>query len=177
MPGSQSEFSSQDLPVILLTKVFQVETSTHKKSAEFSLESSAQGIQYHRKGEVSVPGSRCMATEGDATPAWKLAIEQKRSYLDEILREWGISDSEQPSLKAQHQPNALETISRYLTAREIEITEKSACFILGKLKLGEWKAWEVMRAFCHRAALAHQLVNNLSFPPCDTLLDLDPKRC
>lgn len=42
------------------------------------------------------------------------------------------------------------------------ITESSAVAILANIHAAIWSAEEVTRAFCHRAALAHQLVNCLT---------------
>ena len=52
-------------------------------------------------------------------------------------------------------------IRQYLSEREIEITETDATGIVKHTTTGSWTAEEVTRAFCHRAALAHQLVNCL----------------
>ena len=53
-------------------------------------------------------------------------------------------------------------IQQFLTPREIEITETDAVGIVKNTTPGIWKAREVAEAFCHRAALAHQMVSPLS---------------
>ena len=50
-------------------------------------------------------------------------------------------------------------IEGYLTRKELEITELSATDLVKKLANGKLKAFDVTEAFCHRAAIAHQLVN------------------
>ncbi|KAK5798225.1 hypothetical protein VI817_004516 [Penicillium citrinum] len=52
-------------------------------------------------------------------------------------------------------------IQQFLNKREIEITESDAVDIVAKTTSGLWTAVEVTEAFCHRASLAHQLVNCL----------------
>ena len=49
-------------------------------------------------------------------------------------------------------------IQQSLSSREIEITETDAVAIVEQTSTGKWTAEEVIRAFAHRAALAHQLV-------------------
>ncbi|KAF2751605.1 amidase [Sporormia fimetaria CBS 119925] len=52
--------------------------------------------------------------------------------------------------------------SGWFTERELEITETTASAIVKKIASREWTAEEVTRAFCKRAAAAHQLTNCLS---------------
>jgi len=49
-------------------------------------------------------------------------------------------------------------LSGLFTEREIAITTSSATHIIDVVAKGEWKTEEVTRAFCKRAAVAHQLV-------------------
>ena len=48
--------------------------------------------------------------------------------------------------------------SGLLTDAELKITESFATDIVGAVAAGEWTAEEVTRAFCKRAAIAHQVV-------------------
>ena len=48
-------------------------------------------------------------------------------------------------------------VRRFLSDREVEITETDAPGILSHTMTGRWSARNVTAAFCHRAALAHQL--------------------
>ncbi|KAK0654584.1 putative amidase PB8B6.03 [Lasiodiplodia hormozganensis] len=90
---------------------------------------------------------------------WKTIAENKRnSIIDKIPEEWRI-----PSFPP---PEALPDVSgsyirQYLTSREVDITETDAVGIIHKTTTGEWTAKEVTLAFCHRAALAHQMVSCL----------------
>ena len=87
---------------------------------------------------------------------WEKIAEQKRQEVhDRIPKEWLIKDI--PSGEAQKDVTG-KYIHQFLTTREIEITETDAVNIAAKTTTGEWKAEEVAGAFCHRAALAHQLV-------------------
>lgn len=84
--------------------------------------------------------------------AWQEAAEAKRaSILAAIPKEWRI---DVPSI--EDQPDVTEYIKQFLTEDEIEITELAAEDLVGYAS--RWSAEEVARAFCHRAALAHQLV-------------------
>ena len=48
-------------------------------------------------------------------------------------------------------------VQKFLSEREIEITETDAVGIVQKTSTGTWTAEEIATAFCHRASLAHQL--------------------
>jgi len=50
-------------------------------------------------------------------------------------------------------------IREFLSEREVLITETDAVGIAEKTTKGDWTAVEVIKAFCHRASLAHQLVS------------------
>ena len=52
-------------------------------------------------------------------------------------------------------------IQQFLGKGEVEITETDSFGIAEKVAAGEWTAVAVAEAFCHRASLAHQLVNCL----------------
>lgn len=89
-------------------------------------------------------------------PQWQqIAAEKRASLAAAIPEKWRLSSI--PS--AQAQPDMTGAyIQQFLTPREIEITEKDAADILSKTTTGAWTAVEVTEAFCHRAALAQQLV-------------------
>lgn len=95
-----------------------------------------------------------MATE----LTWRAKGEAKRqSILDAIPEKWIIA-SQIPSA-AEQQDITGAYIQQFLNRREIEITESDAVDIVAQTTVGNWTALEVIEAFCHRAALAHQLVN------------------
>jgi amidase len=90
---------------------------------------------------------------------WQEKAKAKREeILAAIPKEWRI---EAPSI--EEKPDVTGSfIQQFLTEREIEITETTADDIVKHTVSGRWSAEEVTRAFCHRAALAHQLVNCLN---------------
>lgn len=90
---------------------------------------------------------------------WKAAGQAKaKSLLDLIPSEWRISSI--PSAEQQRDVTG-DYIQQYLSQSEIKITETDAVDIVQKTSSGEWKAEEVAKAFCHRAAVAHQLTSCL----------------
>jgi len=103
-----------------------------------------------------------MDKKAKSMPPWRSAIQSKNRDIDEILKSlgWRLSDEQRRDLSPIQQPRITETIKEFLSPRELLITEKNACYLLGKLRLGQWTAQEVVHAFCHRAALAHQLVRH-----------------
>ena len=90
-----------------------------------------------------------------ANDSWESKATAKReAILEAIPREWRI---QVPSVEQRIDVTG-EFVQRYLSDREIEITETTADGIVKHTVAGLWAAEEVARAFCHRAALAHQLV-------------------
>lgn len=91
-----------------------------------------------------------------STTDWKKKAAEKRdSVLALIPEDWRIKDI--PSAEEQRDVTG-KFIQQYLDDREIEITETDAVGIVTKTRAGKWSAEEVAKAFCHRAAIAHQLV-------------------
>ncbi|PLB55430.1 amidase [Aspergillus steynii IBT 23096] len=89
----------------------------------------------------------------------QLAAAKRQSILDAIPEKWRIQS---PIPTAEELRDVTGPyIQQFLTPREIEITETDALGITEKTTSGTWSAVEVTEAFCHRAALAHQLVNCL----------------
>ncbi|KAF7917805.1 hypothetical protein BELL_1158g00010 [Botrytis elliptica] len=58
-------------------------------------------------------------------------------------------------------PDVTGHIRQYLSSKEVEITETDAVDIVRKTSSGDWTCRAVTEAFCHRAALAHQMINCL----------------
>lgn len=85
----------------------------------------------------------------------ELAKAKRESILGAIPDKWRLPFI--PSVEEQRDVTG-KYIQQFLTEWEIEITETDAVGILAKTTTGAWKAVEVTEAFCHRAALAHQLV-------------------
>ena len=88
---------------------------------------------------------------------WEQVAAQKRdSVLALIPKEWRIPSP--PSIAEQRNVTG-SFIQQYLDKKEIEITETDADDIVKKASNGTWSAYEIAQAFCHRAAIAHQLVS------------------
>lgn len=87
---------------------------------------------------------------------WKKVAAAKRdSVLALIPEEWRIPA---PPPSSEQRDVTGKYIQQYLSDKEIEITETDAAGIVKKTTTGTWTAYDVAKAFCHRAAIAHQLV-------------------
>ncbi|KAJ5173158.1 hypothetical protein N7492_005751 [Penicillium capsulatum] len=90
---------------------------------------------------------------------WRAQGEAKRLYiLGCIPKKWRLTSPVPPASELR---DVTEYIRQFLSPREIEITETDAVDIVAQTSSGHWTAVEVAEAFCHRAALAHQLVSCL----------------
>lgn len=88
---------------------------------------------------------------------WKaLAAAKRQAILDAIPDKWKIKTAIPPAAELRDVTGSY--IQQFLTPRETEITETDAVGITEQTTSGNWTAVEVAEAFCHRAALAHQLV-------------------
>jgi amidase len=89
--------------------------------------------------------------------SWKDKAEAKRlAIIESIPSKWRLDQI--PSREEQKDVTGAY-VHQFLTKKEIEITETDAVGIAQHTAKGEWSAVEVTEAFCHRAALAHQLVS------------------
>jgi amidase len=88
----------------------------------------------------------------------KLAKDKAESVLNLIPKEWRI---EKIPTKEEQKDVTGAFIHKYLSDEEIKITETDAVGIVAQTSSGKWKSVDVTKAFCHRAALAHQLLNCL----------------
>ncbi|PSK54799.1 hypothetical protein B9Z65_3888 [Elsinoe australis] len=88
----------------------------------------------------------------------KVAADKRDSVLSLIPKEWQIPAP--PSTEQQRDVTGT-FIQQYLSQKEIEITETDAPEIVKKASSGTWSSLEIAKAFAHRAAVAHQLVNCL----------------
>lgn len=92
---------------------------------------------------------------------WQSMARDKRDSVNELIpQEWRLDSI--PPINEQKDVTG-DYIQQFLSPREIQITETDAVGIVEKTQSGEWKAREVCEAFCHRAALAHQLVGISKF--------------
>ena len=100
--------------------------------------------------------------------AWENRARTKRAQLlAAIPKAWRLG-----SLPPSDLPrNSTQLPRRWLSDQEILITETSALDILAKVRDCIWSAQAVTRSFCHRAAIAHQLVNCLTEVLFDDALD------
>lgn len=103
------------------------------------------------------------------TESWKIAGEQKRKALLSLIpSEWRLTD---PLPSPAEVPNLRNgTIQGYLSNRETMITEMDCLSLLEQLASGALSSREVTMAFCHRAAVAHQMVSHKGFEMIGTLL-------
>jgi amidase len=89
---------------------------------------------------------------------WKLLAKEKRDSVNALIPKSWLLTSPLPSAVEQRDVTG-NYIQQFLSQREIEITETDAAGIVKNTTSGTWKAREVTEAFCHRAALAHQMVH------------------
>lgn len=91
--------------------------------------------------------------------SWQdISTRAKQKVLDDIPSEWKIPKDKFP-VDDVRDVTGIAASCGILSEKEIEITEANATGILEKVKGKQWKAEEVARAFCKRAAIAHQLVS------------------
>jgi amidase len=88
---------------------------------------------------------------------WKELGAAKRDSVNALIPKAWLLPSPLPPPTEQRDVTG-KFIQQFLTPREIEITETDAVGIVKNTTTGTWKAREVAEAFCHRAALAHQMV-------------------
>ena len=79
------------------------------------------------------------------------------SLLDAIPAAWRFSDTDVPS--DSQLKDFTSFIVRFLSPLERDITSSKVAVLLDNVQSLRWSAVEITRAFCHRAALAHQLVS------------------
>ncbi|EEH20415.1 hypothetical protein PABG_02674 [Paracoccidioides brasiliensis Pb03] len=94
--------------------------------------------------------------------SWEaIAAAKREELLSSIPSEWIIPQEIFPP-ESQADVTSFPEKSEWFTADELEITSSTASEILQKTATGVWSAEAVTRAFCKRAAAAHQLTNCLS---------------
>ncbi|KAI0406649.1 amidase [Xylaria palmicola] len=90
-----------------------------------------------------------------------IAAKKRQDLLNSIPEEWRIPDHLLPP-DSQADVTGFPEGSGWFTREELDITNSTALELLPRLASGELKSETVTRAFCKRAAAAHQLVNCLS---------------
>lgn len=99
------------------------------------------------------------ATKLDTTPTWKDISAKKIEALNSsIPQEWRIPQDLLPPADQADVTTWPET-SGWFTNDELAITSLTAAELLNKLASGVLKSEDVTRAFCKRAAAAHQLAS------------------
>ena len=90
-------------------------------------------------------------------PSWEDHAKAKRDSTNDLIpKEWRLTSSI-PSAKEQRDVTG-RYIWQHLSTHEVEVTESEVVDIVKATSSGKWTAEEVTKAFCHRAALAHQIV-------------------
>lgn len=87
-----------------------------------------------------------------------IAAKAQEKLFSSIPSEWRISKDKLPPLEQLNVIDFPEK-SGILTEAELAITDSYATDIVKKIAAGEWKAEDVTRAFCKRAAIAHQVAS------------------
>jgi amidase len=88
---------------------------------------------------------------------WQALAKEKRDSVNALIPNSWLLTTPLPSAAEQRDVTG-KHIQKFLSPKEIEITETDAVGIVKNTTTGTWKAREVAEAFCHRAALAHQMV-------------------
>ncbi|CAF0972959.1 unnamed protein product, partial [Didymodactylos carnosus] len=92
---------------------------------------------------------------------WEETAEKKRKALASLIPEkWRISASQLPS-DSQRSVISFPETSGLLSDEELAITQLMVEELATKIASGEYTAVQVCQAYCHRATIAHQLVNCL----------------
>lgn len=88
---------------------------------------------------------------------WQTLAKTKRDSINALIPvSWRLPSPTPPATKQRNVTG--KYIQQFLSPREVEITETDAVGIVKQTTVGLWTALEVTKAFCHRAALAHQMV-------------------
>lgn len=102
--------------------------------------------------------------------SWEEIGKKARGRLEEsIPPEWRIPSDKLPPPEQLDITN-FPISSGLFSESEITITTSSATTIVRHVAAGEWKAESVTRAFCRRAAVAHQLVCEVNYRPHEIVL-------
>lgn len=94
--------------------------------------------------------------------SWKDLVDKKRSQLyEKIPKEWRLNN-ETISKLINDSTNLIQNIDQLCPDSENEITKCTLLELKDKISTKEVTCYDVTYAFCHRAALIHQVVNCLS---------------
>ncbi|CAK4017654.1 related to general amidase [Lecanosticta acicola] len=99
---------------------------------------------------------------GSTSNDWQeISNRAQQKVWSDIPAEWKLPTDRLPGDEVRDVTN-FPAQSGLLSKLEIEITDSFAVEIVERIAKGEWKAEDVARAFCKRAAIAHQLTNCLT---------------
>lgn len=109
-----------------------------------------------------------------AKETWEeIGARKRAALLASIPKEWIIPQELLPPA-SQDDVTSWPEQSGWFTAEELAITDLTASELVPKLASGTLKSVDVTKAFCKRAAAAHQLVDCLLEIP-DPLLTRMPR--
>lgn len=117
------------------------------------------GAIIEAKQTYVVPSKADIPTSTDSpAPAWEGIGARKRALLSaSIPQEWRVPAGLLPP-ESQDDVTAWPATSGWFTQEELDITDLTVAQLVPKLTSGQLKSETVTRAFCKRAAAAHQLV-------------------
>jgi amidase len=102
---------------------------------------------------------------------WEESVDKKRKALATLIPEqWRIPTNQLPTESIRSVVSFIEK-SSLLTTEELTITELTVQELAQQIASGKYTAVQVCQAYCHRAAIAHQLVNCLVEISFDTALE------
>lgn len=103
---------------------------------------------------------------GSIKPSWRGVAAQRRHEIDSsIPSEWLVPQHLLRQTQTTMTALALPRVSGILTAWELEVTDMRAVDILAALRARRFSSVDVTRAFCKRAAIAHQAVSKAGKTP------------
>lgn len=92
---------------------------------------------------------------GSIGPSWQDVAAKRRNDINrKIPPSWLLS----AEMVKNHTPIHLPRQSRLLSPDELHVTELSAVALLAAIRNRKYSSVQVTRAFCKRAAIAHQVV-------------------
>src|SRR5882757_2568648 len=93
--------------------------------------------------------------------AWENRATAKRaSILKAIPSMWRLPPNQ--VTPAEDRQNVVDFPRNYLSEDELTITETAPMDTLAHIHAGIWSSEDVVRAYCHRAAICHQFINCLT---------------
>lgn len=94
--------------------------------------------------------------------SWEEKVSEKRSQLrSKIPKEWLLEDEVLQFLKNEKK-DLNKNLDSLCSKLENEITNSTILKLREKLLAQELTCFQIISAFCHRAALCHQIVNCLT---------------